>query len=685
MENAGSDLLQGLPAEQALGLTVYGHRRRGDCSDIETLVEPAGDTRAAIEAAVNAIQHKGKTPMTDAVIAAAEALRYTEEKATVILVSDGIETCHPDPCEAARLLEEAGIDFTVHVVGFNIDDPEVIAQMQCLAHETGGTFRAASNASELSEALTVVAEPSPQPEPEPVQVTIYATNGKNGPRIADDLVWDLGRGDAQLLTSEVVAWLEQDLSKGEYSVSVMRPIDEAFAEVRFGVGSVNKVVVLELPEYKPGATVEVPESAVAGSTVQVRWTGPDAQIDYIAVAPADGKGSKLIEYTYTSEGPLLDLKMPPVPGEFVVQYVLGDGRKMLAEMPISVTPVSATLSAPDELPAGADVEITWTGPDYQGDYITVSERGADQHVNYSYTSEGSPLLLEMPAEAGEYDLVYTMGQKRTIIARVAITVTGIEYSIKAPATAVAGARVPVIWTGPDYKSDFISVAEVGSDGRKYRGYTYTREGSPLDLRLPLEAGQYEIRYILAQDSEVQASATIEVTNVSAEIRAPASASVGDTVQVIWTGPNYKGDFVSIAHVGMPELNFDRYTYTRDGSPLDLELPSEPGEYVVRYIAIGNPDRALTSQTVFLEDVAAELTTPAKVTAGGMMQVIWQGPDYARDFIGIGKVGERYKRYSYTRDGSPLDLKIPDEPGEYEVRYYMRADDRVIATVAVTVE
>ena len=80
------------------------------------------------------------------------------------------------------------------------------------------------------------------------------------------------------------------------------------------------------------------------------------------------------------------------------------------------------------------------------------------------------------------------------------------------------------------------------------------------------------------------------------------------------------------------------------------------------LPIGNPDRALTSQTVFLEDVAAELSTPAKVTAGGVMQVIWQGPDYARDFIGIGKVGERYKRYSYTRDGSPLELKIPDEPG-----------------------
>ena len=156
------DLLAALPGDQELGLTAYGHRTKGDCSDIETLVAPGAGTRDAIAAAVNGIQPRGKTPMTDAVTAAAEALRYTEEKATVILVSDGIETCNPDPCAAARALEQAGAEFTVHVVGFDVSDPEALEQMQCLAEETGGRFLTAANAGELGEALTEVAA-APEP------------------------------------------------------------------------------------------------------------------------------------------------------------------------------------------------------------------------------------------------------------------------------------------------------------------------------------------------------------------------------------------------------------------------------------------------------------------------------------------------------------------------------------------
>ncbi|MEJ6478489.1 MAG: VWA domain-containing protein, partial [Octadecabacter sp.] len=42
-----TDLLQTLPADQRLGLTVYGHRTRGDCTDIETIVAPDLGTRDA--------------------------------------------------------------------------------------------------------------------------------------------------------------------------------------------------------------------------------------------------------------------------------------------------------------------------------------------------------------------------------------------------------------------------------------------------------------------------------------------------------------------------------------------------------------------------------------------------------------------------------------------------------------
>ena len=39
------DMLARVPAERALGLVAYGHRREGDCSDIEEIV-PVGTDRA---------------------------------------------------------------------------------------------------------------------------------------------------------------------------------------------------------------------------------------------------------------------------------------------------------------------------------------------------------------------------------------------------------------------------------------------------------------------------------------------------------------------------------------------------------------------------------------------------------------------------------------------------------------
>ena len=89
------DLLGTLPEDQALGLVAYGHRTKGDCGDIELLYEPGTD-RQAIADAVNGLNPKGKTPLSAAVLQAAETLKYTEEAATVILVSDGIETCDFD-------------------------------------------------------------------------------------------------------------------------------------------------------------------------------------------------------------------------------------------------------------------------------------------------------------------------------------------------------------------------------------------------------------------------------------------------------------------------------------------------------------------------------------------------------------------------------------------------------------
>ena len=141
-----------------LGLIAYGHRRKGDCADIEVLQAIGPDTAAGIRKQVNALNPKGMTPITASVRMAAERLRFTEQKATVILVSDGEETCSADPCALGKELESMGVDFTAHVVGFDIQKgSKAHRQLQCLAANTGGRYVDARNAGELNRALTSVA------------------------------------------------------------------------------------------------------------------------------------------------------------------------------------------------------------------------------------------------------------------------------------------------------------------------------------------------------------------------------------------------------------------------------------------------------------------------------------------------------------------------------------------------
>ena len=151
-----------------LGLVAYGHRKKGDCADIETVLPVGKLDSSAFNQAVGGLNPIGKTPMTAAVKQAAEQLKYTEDEATVILVSDGKETCDADPCAIAAELEAKGVDFTAHVIGFDIEEEEGVAQLQCIAQQTGGEFLPAKDASGLKKALaTAVAKVEEKPAVDP--------------------------------------------------------------------------------------------------------------------------------------------------------------------------------------------------------------------------------------------------------------------------------------------------------------------------------------------------------------------------------------------------------------------------------------------------------------------------------------------------------------------------------------
>jgi len=152
------ELLQDLSDDVHLGLAAYGHRRKGDCGDVEVLVSPSANSRDDIRTAVAGLKPKGKTPLASAVVKAARSMRHDEVPATVILISDGIETCAPDVCAVARDLEASGVDFTAHVIGFDVDEEEEAhTQFTCMAEATGGRYTAVNSALDLGAALAETA------------------------------------------------------------------------------------------------------------------------------------------------------------------------------------------------------------------------------------------------------------------------------------------------------------------------------------------------------------------------------------------------------------------------------------------------------------------------------------------------------------------------------------------------
>lgn len=137
-----------------LGLIVYGEGAYDDCNAIQLHMRPTANAADQLLGIVETINPRGRTPLTESVRQAAEALDYTRRPAVVVLVTDGEETCGGDPCAMGALLKKAGLDVTVHVIGYREGNGGVdYFKARCIADATGGRYFAVSTEDQLIEAL----------------------------------------------------------------------------------------------------------------------------------------------------------------------------------------------------------------------------------------------------------------------------------------------------------------------------------------------------------------------------------------------------------------------------------------------------------------------------------------------------------------------------------------------------
>jgi Mg-chelatase subunit ChlD len=164
-------LLDEVPADARLGLITYGNHDEKSCSDV-SYANPLGADRREIKATVDQLQPLGKTPIDMALDLGLRKLAETEPndiKKSMVLISDGIETCNGDPCDTAALAKYNGVDLKIHVVGFDVD-AEARKQLQCIADQGGGQYFDAADTKGFEEAMTSVvkvAQAAPEPEAAP--------------------------------------------------------------------------------------------------------------------------------------------------------------------------------------------------------------------------------------------------------------------------------------------------------------------------------------------------------------------------------------------------------------------------------------------------------------------------------------------------------------------------------------
>lgn len=504
-----SSVLADLPNDLELGFMTYGHREKGNCADIEVLVEPATGTGDAIVAAAEGINPKGMTPISDAVRLAAEDLRFTEEKATVILITDGLETCEVDPCALASELEGQGIDFTTHVLGFGLSDEEG-QQVACLAENTGGQYLSAADGQALVEALTttvakvVEAEPEPKPEPEPEPEPVAAYNLKptvslseGGPDLADgsyDIVWtwykpaaDGGEGD--YVGTDYYARFEGTLEPGDYVLKVEVGSASASQPITIAKGKVSKphfvlnAAVLKLhPLPSEGAEVD------ADASTEIKLNGEYLAYDYGDVDLVVPAGA--LEAIVTIGEASVSRTYNPKSGETIDEdVILGTGMVFFTS----------------EYAPGSKVEDDIFMEIFEA---KVALDGTRKSVAYGYNGEQD---YELPA--GDYVMDYKLGGASGQVP------FSVETAERTDVPVVLDAGVLAVTTpGDDYVEIFSASKDIAGNRTSF-DYGY----GP-DFQTTLKAGDY---VVLTEKNDVKTETPVTIkAGERFELTVEAAAATG---------------------------------------------------------------------------------------------------------------------------------------------------------------
>ena len=348
----------------------------------------------------------------------------------------------------------------------------------------------------------------------------------------------------------------------------------------------------------------------------------------------------------------------------------------------------ATVQPPAQVIAGADFQVTWTGPANRDDYLTIVRKDTPDgtYAHYALTRTGNPLSLTAPVEPGDCEVRYMTSRSRSVLGRAPITVLPAGATLSAVDEITLDTPVSVAWTGPNNPNDYITIVAKDEADGQYGNYTLTNKGSPLTVNSPLTTGDAELRYMTGQGGKVLARRPLKIISPEVSLAAANDGIAGSVVSVTWTGPANQGDYITVVSKTAPDGQYGNYTLVNKGSPLDVTMLIEPGDAELRYMT-GRGAKVLGRRPIRIIAAEVSLAAPAEAAVDSAISVTWTGPANQGDYITVvakGTPDGQYGNYTNAKKNLPLTVNAPKTAGEAELRYMSGQGAKVLARRPITI-
>lgn len=270
-----TELVDQMPDDAMVGLRVYGHRipntdKTRGCQDTELIVPVRPLERAVMKERIRSFDAKGFTPIGRSLEEAAKDLPERGNR-TIVLVSDGIDTCAPPPpCLVARRLKQQGIDVRIDTIGFQVN-PKARRQLRCIARVGGGTYSDARSSDELADRLNrsslralrtfeVTGTPVTG-TPDETDAPIITTGGYTDTISADEERWyrlELAEGQSLRVAATVISEPRPGLTRLSGLLARVVSADAGQVDVDVGQHPVGEPVTAQVELGPVGSSPELP-------------------------------------------------------------------------------------------------------------------------------------------------------------------------------------------------------------------------------------------------------------------------------------------------------------------------------------------------------------------------------------------------------------------------------------------